>query len=231
MRAVRIGLLVLASVALVGAVIASLADPRLAAAWGRAFARKNPAPRTSPDRPADAPRVPLFGTRFLDDSGYEAAGLYTRDSEQLSLEEIRKQIRSRPDTGRAALLAQLERFDSSASGRSDRDVRRAGIQAKIALLYMYEGRFADADQWLKRTIDENPGVPADLKANLGALRGMAALRRGEVENCVACVGPSSCIFPIAPRRGTSRPPARVQQSATSPTTSGNGLKTLECAGC
>src|SRR5262249_51266787 len=31
-----------------------------------------------------------------------------------------------------------------------------------------------------------------------ALAGMASLRRGEIENCVACVGPSSCILPIAP---------------------------------
>ncbi len=31
---------------------------------------------------------------------------------------------------------------------------------------------------------------------LRALQGLAALRRGEIENCVACLGPSSCIFPI-----------------------------------
>ena len=29
------------------------------------------------------------------------------------------------------------------------------------------------------------------------LLGIAALRRGEIENCLDCVGPSSCIFPIA----------------------------------
>ena len=31
-----------------------------------------------------------------------------------------------------------------------------------------------------------------------AVLGIIALRRGEVENCLECVGPSSCIFPIAP---------------------------------
>ena len=30
-----------------------------------------------------------------------------------------------------------------------------------------------------------------------ALLGIVALRRGEVDNCIGCVGPSSCIFPIA----------------------------------
>ena len=33
-----------------------------------------------------------------------------------------------------------------------------------------------------------------------ALLGINALRRGEQDNCIGCVGPSSCIFPIA-RRG------------------------------
>ena len=29
------------------------------------------------------------------------------------------------------------------------------------------------------------------------MRGVAALRRGEIENCVACCNESSCIFPLA----------------------------------
>ena len=36
--------------------------------------------------------------------------------------------------------------------------------------------------------------------------GIVALRRGEVENCLECVGPSSCIFPIAPE---ARPPQQA----------------------
>ena len=34
-------------------------------------------------------------------------------------------------------------------------------------------------------------------AGLRALLGIAAMRRGEIENCIECMGPSSCIFPIA----------------------------------
>ena len=38
-----------------------------------------------------------------------------------------------------------------------------------------------------------------------ALLGINALRRGEQDNCIACVGPSSCIFPIAPEAVHTRP--------------------------
>ena len=36
------------------------------------------------------------------------------------------------------------------------------------------------------------------KANIEALLGVAALRRGETDNCVACCTEASCIFPLAP---------------------------------
>ena len=35
------------------------------------------------------------------------------------------------------------------------------------------------------------------KNRLKALLGIVAMRRGEIENCLECAGPSSCIFPIA----------------------------------
>ncbi len=81
------------------------------------------------------------------------------------------------------------------------------IQTYIALLHMYEGRFAEADAWIARAIDaaRAPGMPAGLVANLVALRGVAALRRGETDNCIACVGPSSCIYPLAADAVHTRP--------------------------
>jgi hypothetical protein len=78
----------------------------------------------------------------------------------------------------------------------------------MALTYMYEGRFQEVGPWLEKAVAENPNLPLDLKTNLIALRGVAALRQGEVENCVACVGPTSCIFPISAE-------ARHQQTAGS----------------
>ena len=66
------------------------------------------------------------------------------------------------------------------------------------MTFMYDAQFHQAGPWLEKAATENPDLPANLKVNLLALRGVAAMRRGEIENCVACVGPSSCIFPIAP---------------------------------
>ena len=39
-------------------------------------------------------------------------------------------------------------------------------------------------------------MPAEIRAHLIALLGINALRRGEEDNCIGCVGPSSCIYPI-----------------------------------
>ena len=48
-------------------------------------------------------------------------------------------------------------------------------------------------------------MPPGLRANLQALLGVINLRRGETENCIECVGPSSCIFPIASEAVHQRP--------------------------
>ena len=154
-------------------------------------------------------RWPRWSARFLDDSGYQLAGSLTPTIEDRgSLDQIRAAVRGRAEWGRTVLLGQLARFDQLPAGRAGHDLRRATLQAKIGMLFMYEGRFPDASNWLDKAATENPDIPADLKANLVALRGVACIRRGEVENCVACIGPSSCIFPIAPE-------ARHQQTSGS----------------
>jgi FG-GAP-like repeat/ASPIC and UnbV len=69
----------------------------------------------------------------------------------------------------------------------------------VAYLEMYQGRFAEAVPWLERAqmLSATPGLPASERGTVRALLGIIALRRGEVENCLECLGPSSCIFPIA----------------------------------
>ena len=68
----------------------------------------------------------------------------------------------------------------------------------IGLMHMYDGQFEEAAQWIDKARRDGSGLPREYRTNLEALLGVAALRRGEIDNCVACVGPSSCIFPIAP---------------------------------
>ena len=88
----------------------------------------------------------------------------------------------------------------------------------MILLLMYQGKFVEAAAWTERAIAHagRPGLPSGLQANLGALLGVIHLRRGETENCLDCLGPSSCIFPLALRRpSTRRLRARARPFATS----------------
>jgi hypothetical protein len=197
----RVGLIGLAVLAIAGGAVATLTNPGALEACRRALARALPAthPRSEGAREESVPQVPLVSARFLDDSGFQVAGELTPEIvDRGSLEEARSVVRARAESGRAILLKQLAQLDAMPGGRSGHARRRAILQTKIAMLFLYEGRFEGGAGWLEKAAEENPGMPADLKANLGALRGVAALRRGEVDNCVACLGPSSCIFPIAP---------------------------------
>ena len=99
--------------------------------------------------------------------------------------------------GIADLKDKLGRLEEARPQPRDYADQRARLQTFIGLLFMYEGRFGEASSWFERAVAENHGLPLELRANIGALRGIAALRRGEIENCVACIGPSSCIFPLS----------------------------------
>ncbi len=72
------------------------------------------------------------------------------------------------------------------------------MAGEVAFYYMHEGDFAQAESWLRRGLDlcRNLGFPAEIQGEFHALLGISALRRGEIENCLECLGPSSCIFPI-----------------------------------
>ena len=72
----------------------------------------------------------------------------------------------------------------------------ANVQLLIGSLYMYEGEWAQASAHFSLAETADPARPALFRANMDALRGVAALRRGEVENCVACCNEASCVFPL-----------------------------------
>jgi hypothetical protein len=199
MKATRVVLVFVAVAVVTGWVLASLTDSRITDFCRRVWVGLMPAARKPPARGSDqSGRVPLLGARFLDDSGYQITGKYTPPIEYgASLEEVRRAVRARAENGRSTVMGQLERLEASPGDRAGHHLRRAELQAKMAMTFMYEGRFREVGPWLERAVEENPDLPPDLQANLLALEGVAALRRGEVENCVACVGPSSCIYPIA----------------------------------
>jgi hypothetical protein len=66
---------------------------------------------------------------------------------------------------------------------------------------MYEGKFLESASWLEKALETGRTVeiPATARNRLMAILGVIAIRRGEIENCLECVGPSSCIFPIDKR--------------------------------
>ena len=179
-----------------GLVVLSLIAPAIAGCGGSAPAE----PRARAATPARAaPVVSLATNGFLDDSGYPLAYSYTapiRDRSDLA--EVYRACEGRSKRGIADLEARLAELPAAWRDDPDSVIEHARLRTFVGLLHMYDGAFKDAERVFLAVLDEHPTLPADLRANTVFLAGMASLRRGEVENCVACVGPSSCILPIDP---------------------------------
>jgi hypothetical protein len=171
---------------------------------------EGPASRASPrPSPTSFPRLPLYGRGFLDDdSGYSLGYLWTAPiKDRSSLAECVEACRGRSQRGIASLRRELAPYSKPGPLTPDESMEKCKIESRIALLHMYEGDFVEADRWIEKAVASAgaPGLPPDLEANFIALRGVAALRRGETENCVACLGPSSCIFPLRPEAVHANP--------------------------
>ena len=115
-----------------------------------------------------------------------------------SLGELRDAIRVRGRRGIAALRQSYDDLKLGAPTTFDQALKAIPLARSIAFFYMHEGDFGEADEWLQRGLDlcRKYEIPLETQAEFHALLGIAALRRGEIENCLDCVGPSSCIFPI-----------------------------------
>jgi len=212
-RLVRVGLvcIVVAAVTAGGLLLATSLDAGRKRSGARPVVDRDPRaasvePRSTREAAGPPPVVPLYGAGFIDDSGYDLVVQYTPAIEdRASLTQAAAAYRERSRRGRADVRARLQALERAAPRPADFDRRRATLQVFAGLMEMYDGNFAEAGPWFERAVLENPGLDPDFRTNLGAMRGVAALRRGEVENCVACVGPSSCIFPIAAEARHHRP--------------------------
>jgi hypothetical protein len=145
--------------------------------------------------PAARPRIPLYSEDWLDDSGYGFAMQFSRPVEDpKSLEQVRTSLEGRGHRGIVQKEQELAEIDrQTTKGRA----QALQISVIIGLLHMSEGEFAQADRWFAEAYQADPACPELLRANIEALRGVAALRRGEADNCVACCNEMSCIFPLA----------------------------------
>ena len=130
-------------------------------------------------------------------AGIVLAGRFTGDvRDATSLTELRAALELRSIGGLAALNADLAKLEKS-SGTSDLAI--AQLYYQISTLLTYEGRLDEAVAATEKSlaIGDSSGMSPAAKANLKAVLGIIALRRGEVDNCIGCVGPSSCILPIS----------------------------------
>jgi hypothetical protein len=180
-----------ASLALTDAAPATL--PLRAWQWVVVRTRRSPSPRPLAARPVA--EEPPFSDINFDDSGYATAIRFSKlIADPSSLKQVRDSVVGRGERGITYLenkLAGLPPGDPATPSTA------AHIHLLIGSLLMYDGRWEEAGAAFARAQAADPGRSASARANMDALRGVAALRRGEIENCVACCNEASCIFPLA----------------------------------
>ncbi len=165
------------------------------------------APRTAAAR---AGRVkPFVDVHNFEDGGVGLANQFTGPvHDPRSLRELKEAIGVRGPLGLAIMRAELGLLHLDVHSTRTEVLQGALVQQMIGFLSMYEGRLDDAKAAFESAgaLSHSAGDPAPNRAHgdpsrdrveLTAVLGIIALRRGEIDNCVACVGPSSCILPIA----------------------------------
>ena len=133
----------------------------------------------------------------LADAGITLANRYTGEiRDPNSLEDLRNALAMRGSAGLAEMQEALAGFEQS--GRPE-DLETARLYFQMGLMLTYEGKIEEAVEAIEKSISigENNDMPLEVRTNLRAILGVLAFRRGELENCIRCVGPSSCILPIA----------------------------------
>jgi hypothetical protein len=137
----------------------------------------------------------LYGDGWFDDSGYFFAIIFNEDpADPASLEQLGAKLSGRADRGLKYLRTVLDgvpRDDPTAPQQIAR------LHMSIGGLHMYDGDFDAAAREFEAARDSEPADDELVRANYEALLGIVALRRGEVENCVACCNEASCLFPLA----------------------------------
>ena len=149
----------------------------------------------APDAPRAAyPARPAWDDTW-DDSGYPVANRFSKPiDDPTSLAQLRDSVVGRGRRGIDYLQKKLANLPPGVPASA---FTAADIHVLIASLHMYEGQWSDASEQFALAQTADPSRSALFREKLGALRGVAALRRGELDNCVACCNEASCIFPLA----------------------------------
>ena len=151
-----------------------------------------------PNAPGTSSRVYTQQGEFDSDIAGTAVAYVGTVRDHNSLDELREALRGTGRRGIADLRLKFEQLKLDSAPNLQQTVKALTLVRSLAFLYMYEGKFAEAEEWLERAmaLSQRPEVSPEVQANLHVLLGVAALRRGEIENCIDCSGPSSCIFPL-----------------------------------
>ena len=169
---------------------------------GQAMARDRVVARVVPDqrhrsRPsAGDEAVPPFSDITFDDSGYATAIRFSKPDRRPDVAGADRRLGRGPGPpGDRVPGGQARQPAAGRSGDPFDGGQHPPADRLAATCTRANGTEASAQFALAQTAD--PARSALFRANLDALRGVAALRRGEIENCVACCNESSCIFPLA----------------------------------
>jgi FG-GAP-like repeat/ASPIC and UnbV len=182
------------------------------ASWWLLGPRGRPEGRSRPPVEADAVSSEsanyLVDNALIDDGGFAEASRFTGEiRDPTSLDDLRRALAARGPAGIAAIGEALERAASNSDKSEKEAADEAGLLKSMGLLLMYEGRFEEADAKFAAVsaMARSRRFPSWVGGQMTLLRGVVALRRGEVDNCIECLGPSSCTFPIVPEATHTRP--------------------------
>ncbi|MHB1557940.1 MAG: FG-GAP-like repeat-containing protein, partial [Isosphaeraceae bacterium] len=116
-----------------------------------------------------------------------------------SLGELRDALRLRENREMVSLHTRFDRLNLGSSPTPEQAMQAIPLVRSIAYSCMRDGSFDEAARWLETGLELSrmKEFPPNIRTEFHALLGINALRRGEIENCIECAGPSSCILPIA----------------------------------
>jgi len=151
---------------------------------------------------------------FLDPAEFDggvfntvARGTYDEIRDHSSLREYRQAIAERVARAKARLDNRADPLKLGPAPTPTQVVAAVETCRDFAFVALYEGDHDTAKTWLTHGLElaSKAGDLPAVRAEMTALLGLNALRRGEQDNCIACVGPSSCIFPITKAAVHTRP--------------------------
>ena len=148
-----------------------------------------------------ADRIDGLDEHAFEDSGWELASRFTAPiHEPGSLDELREAVAMRGVLALAVFQAESDQTVLRFRAPKQEVAAAARLLHQLGLLNLYEGRYSEASLALQKA--RELGRPGDIaardRAAMTALLGIAALRRGEVENGSRNPRLASAEFPIAP---------------------------------